>query len=74
MEKQRSYNETHTKMASHHPAIRRKTQQVATIAAGFTVLTAELLRVFAEGELRAVIAGAADTSAATATRLGDMFW
>jgi hypothetical protein len=56
----------------------RKTQEVATIAAG--VLAAELLRVvaeatvllpvFAEGELRAAFAGAADTSAATAARWG----
>ena len=63
-------------MASHHPAIRRKTQQVTTIAARITVLAAELLRVvaeatellrvFAEGELWATFAGAADTSAATA--------
>ena len=32
------YNKTRTKMTSHLPAIRRKTQQVATIAAGIAVL------------------------------------
>jgi hypothetical protein len=74
------YNETRTKMASHHPAIRRKTQQVATIAAGiYYCSAAELLRVVAEAtellcvctkdELRAAFAGGADTSAATAARL-----